>query len=132
MSRIHVCFPISPLHTHVASCVTFQVSIIMRSEHLIPIPDFDPRINSDCRFQFCLRIFDVALILFNSAVGQLLFQHFLDFCFVDWLLLCVRARRLWSRRNAGQPIEYPSSLVLIVLDLSCGNWNHLSNRRKTM
>ena len=104
----------------------------MQSQHLIPIPDFHPRIKSDYRFQFCLCIFDVALNFFNSAVGQHLFQHHLDFGFVDWLLLCVCACRLWSRGNAGQPIEYPSSLVLIVLDLGCECWNDLSNRRKTM
>ena len=34
--------------------------------------------------------------------------------------------------NAGRSSENSSQQVLIVLNLSCGNWNHLSNRRKTM
>ena len=53
---------------------------------------------------------------FNYVVGQHSFQHYLGFRFVDWLLLCVCARCLWSRRNAGRPIECPSSLVLILIE----------------
>ena len=65
-------------HFSFAHSCCFLCAISGVNYHLISAFDSNPRISipeidSDCRFQFCPCIYDVALIFFNSAVGQHLF-----------------------------------------------------------
>ena len=121
MFYILVCCPFLLLHISCALmchfCCKFLCVLSILFQSQISIAE----INFDCRFQVCFGIYDVALILFQFC-GWLAFVLTLFGFQIRRLTASVCARaRLWLRRNAGQPMEYPSSLVLIVSDLSCVN-----------